>query len=227
MAQRDVIVVGASAGGIEPLRTLVAALPAELPASLLVVVHIPAGVQSSLPAILERAGRLRVAPVASGPLEHGTIYVAPPDHHLVLCGNAAHLSRGPTVNGYRPAVDALFRTAAREAGPRVMGVILSGALDDGADGMVDIAKRGGVTLVQDPTEALHDSMPREAMSRLEVDHVLPAAGLAKALVALAEGEVPDVPHDAGCAPPPDPPSPFTCPECHGGLGASGGGSDVR
>lgn len=190
MARRDVVVIGASAGGVEALRALVSHLPADLPATLVVVLHTTASGRSALPAILTRAGVL--------PAHHaqrttqfvpGQIIVAPADHHVVVYDHAATLSHGPRENGHRPAIDVLFRTAARSLGPRVIGIVLSGALDDGAVGLAAISARGGRTLVQDPGEALVPAMPLAAIRATEVDHVAPVEILAKRLIELVREEV--------------------------------------
>ncbi|TDP95075.1 chemotaxis protein CheB [Labedaea rhizosphaerae] len=181
--QRDLVVIGASAGGIEPLRTLVAGLPADFPAAVLVVMHMRAGGTSALSMILDRAGRLPAVSASDGmPLEPGRIYVGRPDHHLLADPDRLVLSKGPTENGHRPAVNALFRSAAVSAGPRTVGVVLSGALDDGALGLRDIADRGGTTVVQDPHDALYSGMPASALRLVTADHVVPAAAIADVLV---------------------------------------------
>jgi two-component system chemotaxis response regulator CheB len=198
MAKRDIIVIGASAGGVEALKEVVAGLPAALPAAVLVVLHVPSHVRSELPSILARTSRMPVAHArGDGPLAHGTITIAPPDHHLTIRGDEVHLSRGPRVNGHRPAVDPLFQTAARSGGRRVIGVILSGALDDGSAGMLDIKLAGGATVVQDPRDALYSGMPSSVLEQMDVDHVLPAAAIAATLAELVGIDVPVVARDVG------------------------------
>ena len=185
MTQRDIIVIGASAGGIQALTTLVAGLPRDFPASLLVVVHIPPYAISRLPEILSRSGPLPAAHARHGEaIEPGRIYIAPPDRHLLVRSGWIELSRGPRENHCRPAIDPLFRTAARVYGARVIGIILSGALYDGSMGLLAIKTRGGMAIVQDPQEAIVDSMPRRAIERVEAEHVLPVAEMAAALTDL-------------------------------------------
>ncbi|MFT7841724.1 chemotaxis protein CheB [Saccharothrix sp. BKS2] len=189
-AHRDLIVVGASAGGVEALRALVAGLPADLPAAVAVVLHMPLGGASALAAILRRSGALPAVFAQSGmPLTRGQVHVAPPDHHLLVVENRFALSHGPTENGHRPAVDALFRSAAIALGPRVTGVVLSGVLDDGVAGVVAIRARGGRVAVQDPADALHPGMPENALRHVRPELVLPAADLGPALAKLAREHV--------------------------------------
>jgi len=239
------IVIGASAGGVEALSQLAAALPPDLPASILVVVHFPAHATSMLPAILQRQGRLpAVQPNDGTALRHGVIYVAPPNHHMLVGEGNVRLTRGPRENGHRPAADPLFRSAAVCYGRRVIGVVLSGNLDDGTAGMAAVARHGGVTVVQDPADAMFPGMPQSAIAGVgEVDHVVPLAELAALLVELVgsgeaggggngtdpgdemsdagddvETEIADLdPQALQSEARPGVPSGFTCPECHGSL----------
>jgi len=180
MARRDIVVAGASAGGVEALREFVGGLSAEFPAALLVVLHLPTSTSSALAQILARSGRLPAGiPIDGQRLEAGRIYVAPPDHHLLVRAGRAALSRGPQENGHRPAVDALFRSAAREFGSRVVGVVLSGTLDDGASGLAAIVRNGGAAAVQEPKDAHYAGMPQAALAQVPQAVVAPASGLAE------------------------------------------------
>jgi two-component system, chemotaxis family, protein-glutamate methylesterase/glutaminase len=182
MAHHDIIVIGGSAGGIQALRELVSGLPPNLPASLFVVVHVPPYAVSRLPQILSRAGRLPATHAIDGELvQRGRIYVAPPDRHLLVRQGRIALSRGPRENHSRPAIDPLFRSAARAYGSRVIGVVLSGALYDWSMGLLVVKTRGGIAIVQDPREAAVDSMPRSALELVEADYVLAAADIASVL----------------------------------------------
>jgi two-component system chemotaxis response regulator CheB len=186
--KRDIAVVAASAGGVEALTSLARGLPADLPVALLVVLHFPPTATSRLPEILSRAGPLEAETARHGQIARaGMIHVAPPDRHMVLSGNRIFLLDGPRENGVRPAADPLFRSAASSMGDRVMGVVLSGTLDDGAAGMAAIQAYGGATLVQDPDEALSDGMPRAVLEVIEPDHVLPAAAMGDVMSDLATG----------------------------------------
>ena len=159
-----VLAVGGSAGGVEALVELVAGLPRDLPACVLVTVHVGGNARSNLPRILARSGPLPAAHARHGePLLPGHIYVAPPDFHLLVAQGVARLSHGPRVNRHRPAIDVMFASAARWAGPRAAAVVLSGLLDDGAIGAALVRRTGGRVLVQDPADALFDTMPRSAL----------------------------------------------------------------
>jgi len=182
----DLIVIGASAGGVEALRRVARELPRDLRATVLVVLHISRR-KSLLPVILSRAGRLQAShPEDGASLEYGRIYVAPPDRHMIVDGGVVRLVDTIAENGVRPAVDPLFRSAARACGNRVIGVLLTGALDDGTAGMGAIRAAGGVTIVQDPEEALAPGMPRSAIASGSVDYVLPLRDIPPRLRALVE-----------------------------------------
>ena len=191
--RRDVIVVGASWGGVDALKQLVAALPADLAASLFVVLHLMPESKSLLPQLLTRAGPLPARhPSDEEAIERGVIYVAPPDCHLMLERGKVRLSGGARENRCRPAIDPLFRSAARVYGRRVVGVVLTGAQDDGTAGMLRIKAAGGVTIVQDPAEAFCPDMPRNALARVEIDYCLPIAAIATTIAALATEPTPEV-----------------------------------
>lgn len=196
---RDLIVVGASAGGVQALRDFVSGLPADLPAAVLIVLHLPAHGTSALPDILKRSGPLPATTAQNGdPLDHGRILVAQSDRHILIRGRRIMLSDGPTENGHRPAVNALFRSAALAAGPAVTGVLLSGVLDDGVSGLAAIAARGGTVMVQDPAEAIYPSVPELALRHVRTDYVLAAAEMGHVLHKIALEQV-----DVDLAPPPD------------------------
>lgn len=181
---------GASAGGVEALRSLVSGLPPDLHAAVLVVLHIPAASHSVLPAILSRSGPLPATSARDGEtIQHGHIYVAPPGHHLLLVEYRIRLGSGPAEHGLRPAIDPLFRSVARWAGPRGIAVVLSGTGEDGAAGAVVVADRGGLVVVQDPGDARYAEMPRAAIGRTRPDHVVAAAGLGELLGVLTGGPI--------------------------------------
>lgn len=193
MAKRDIVVVGASAGGVEALKQLAKGLPADLPAAIFVVLHMPASGTSALPRILNRYGALPAELARDGePIQSGRIYVAPPDVHLLVERDHVAFSRAPRENGFRPAIDPLFRSAARAYGPRAVGVILSGTGDDGTLGLIAIKERGGLAVVQNPTDALFPGMPKSAIQAADVDAVLPIEQIPTKLAELADEEVPDV-----------------------------------
>jgi two-component system chemotaxis response regulator CheB len=240
MATRDTIVIGASAGGVPALSRLVADLPSDLPAAVFIVLHIPADAPSLLPGIISREAALVVAHARDGEeIVPGRVYVASPDHHLLIEARQVKLVHGPKENLHRPSIDALFRSAARWAGPRVIGVVLTGARDDGTVGMRQIKQRGGIAIVQDPREAMFPSMPLSVMQEIKVDHSLPLRDIAPMLDVLSHETV----DKEGKYPVPDEieieariaeqemgseeliasverlgrVSKLTCPDCHGAL----------
>ena len=231
---RDIVVVAASAGGVEALRGLLSELPVGIPATLLVVLHVPAAGGKVLPKILGRAGLLPAGAAADGeaPLP-GHVYVAPPDCHLLLVGDKIRLSQGPRHNGHRPAADPLFVSAALSSGPHTIAVVLSGTLDDGAAGAAAVERRGGLVVIQNPSESAYDGMPRAAMAATRRSKVLRLAELAAFIDQESRRPVsgrevlPDPDLDRQLSvflePVPRPaavPSPWsgvTCPECGGPL----------
>jgi two-component system chemotaxis response regulator CheB len=238
MPGRDIIVVGASAGGTEVLAQLARGLPAALPASIFVVTHFPAGSRSILPQILSRSGPLLAThAIDSEPFYPGHIYVAPPDRHMLLEPDGwIRLTRGPRENHNRPAVDPLFRSAARHFGPRVIGVVLTGALYDGAAGLLAIRNSGGLAVVQDPSDAVVAAMPQNATDIAGADYVVPAKSLAALLTELVQTPIASVGGLTSMDPIEKMPdvvehdmedqvhnkrrghlSVFTCPECCGAL----------
>src|SRR5215475_1369073 len=183
MEPRDVVVVGGSAGSLEPLRALVAALPADLPGMVLVTQHV--GARSELPWLLSRAGRLPASHAKEGEqLEAGRVFVAPPGCHLLVPRGVVELSNGPKVNRSRPAVDVMFASAARWFGDRVVAVVLSGLLDDGAVGAALVAQAGGLVVAQEPDEAAQPSMPRAALAAAPDAIALPGRKLAEVVSAM-------------------------------------------
>jgi two-component system chemotaxis response regulator CheB len=201
------------------------------------VLHVARG-RSLLPEILTRAGRLPAAhPTDGEPLQYGRIYVAPPDHHLIVANGAVRVAHTAAENGVRPALDPLFRSAARAYGPRVIGVVLTGALDDGTAGIAAVKEAGGITIAQDPEEAFAPGMPRSAIATGMVDHVVVLRDVPLLLGALIDEPAPEVPPTPPRGPHlsaiesdlgherlavhgrdrPGSPSVFTCPECHGTL----------
>jgi two-component system chemotaxis response regulator CheB len=182
------IVVGASAGGIEALRKFVGVLPAGFEGVVLVVLHVAAGSTSVLPQILSRAGALEAKHAEDGAEPRpGCIYVAPPDHHLLVADGHLRLDEGPRVNGHRPSIDVLFRSAASSYSAGAAGVILSGVLRDGTAGLLEIKRGGGMTFVQDPADAVYQAMPQSAIDLVKPDRVGTAHELGVA-VAEAVGE---------------------------------------
>jgi two-component system chemotaxis response regulator CheB len=240
---RDIVVIGASSGGLEALQRLVRQLEPDLPATLFVVVHI--GASSQLADVLSLGSNLPVVRARTGQhFKRGTIYVAIPGCHLLLHGDHVLLRRGPKENLARPAIDPLFRSAAASHGGRTIGVILSGALTDGTAGLRAIKRCGGQTVVQDPRDAMSPDMPRSALRHVDVDHISridDMAPLLARLVRLPAGQTPDIPLDIRLETAIaaqeladmrandrlGKPSRFTCPECHGALWEIEDGSMLR
>jgi len=242
-----VIAIGASAGGLHALRAVLPALPADFAAPLCIVMHTAPDSPGLLHEILGRVSPLPVAmPKTRTRLAVGHVYVAPPDRHLLVEPGRVIVSRGPRENRFRPAIDPLFRTAAQVYGPRAIGVVLTGNLDDGAAGLFAIKQLGGLAVVQDPVEAEHPSMPRSALTYVAVDHVVRLHELAPLLVSLIATPPAEARPAAAARPPAEamvpagdalnvevavarqegstamaqtlgPPSPLACPECHGVL----------
>jgi len=184
-AGHDIIVIGTSAGGLKALSAVLSALPAGLGAAVFVVQHLAADRESLLPKLLADVSALPVSSPPDGEIfKTGQVYVAAPDHHLILNGNRVRVLRGPQENRFRPSIDALFRSAARSHGSRVIGMVMTGFLDDGTVGLQTIKKRGGLTVVQDPDEAEYPSMPRTALRYVEVDHTVPIVEAGALLVQL-------------------------------------------
>jgi two-component system, chemotaxis family, protein-glutamate methylesterase/glutaminase len=229
----DVIVIGASTGGVGALTQLVRDLPADLPAAVCIVLHV--GAASHLAGLLDRASLLTVEDARNGErLERGRVLVAPPNVHMLLHDGHVLLRRGPRENLARPAIDPLFRSAAASFGARVIGVILTGALNDGTAGLRAIKSCGGIAVVQDPRDAAVPDMPESARQHVVIDHCVPMAAMGELLVRLSAepaGETPEIPLDvkleAAIAAQEaadmhsndrlGTPSRFTCPECSGAL----------
>ncbi|HEY0524530.1 MAG TPA: chemotaxis protein CheB [Stellaceae bacterium] len=239
MAGHEIVVIGASAGGVGAVRSLLHELPKDFPAAVFVVIHISPHGRSALPSIFGRAGALPARhPVDGEPIRPACVYVAPPDQHILIRPGHVRLSHGPKENHTRPAIDPLFRSAALAYGPRVIGVVLTGYLDDGTAGLVAVKARGGISVVQDPDDARYAAMPLNALRGDSPDHCVPLADLPELLkrlvaepappdelfpvpdwlpieVRISEGEGGLVDHpnttDIGQ------PAPFVCPECSGTL----------
>lgn len=236
-ATRGVVAVGASAGGVEALTHFAAGLPEHLPYAVLVTLHLPADAPSVLARIVDRAGPLPATAASDGaPLKAGHIYVAVPDRHLLVDDHTVILSEGPTESGHRPAINSLFRSVAVAFGPRAVGVVLSGVLDDGVLGAAAIRSRGGTTIAQDPGDALFPAMPANAIAAGVVDYTAAASDVGKLLTELAEQEIEEyemAPDDnlelenriamgrrfstSVDTDPLGPHSGYTCPDCNGSL----------
>ena len=230
----DLVVIGGSAGGLPALFDVVRSLPNDLPAAICVAIHMSPYSPGKLPEIVEHRTELPCLFAEDGQsLQPGHIYFAPVDRHLLIDGVMLRVSHGPRENGFRPAVDPMFRTAARSFGKRVAGIVLSGSLGDGSFGLASIKRAGGVTIIQDPEEAIVPSMPLSALRGVEIDYVISASQMAPLIVKLANGrpkggapmsaesssrlEPADRGDDLASGPPPGELTPLTCPECGGSL----------
>lgn len=193
MAKRNIIVIGASAGGVFALKQLVSALPADFTASVFIVMHVSAHATSLLPEILSTAGPLDAThPVDGEVIQPGHIYVARPDHHLLIEYDQVIVKKGPKENRFRPSIDALFRSAAYTYGSQVIGIVLTGMLDDGTSGMWSVQRLDGVTIVQEPDDAAYASMPNSVLDYVDVDYCVPLVDLPALLVRLTSEEIPNL-----------------------------------
>jgi two-component system chemotaxis response regulator CheB len=234
-AQR-IIVIGASSGGFDALRKIVGALPADFEIPIFIVWHMGSGVSGVLPQVLNREHTIAAANAYDEePIRQNHIYVAPPDHHLMIEDGMVRVTRGPKENRFRPAIDPLFRSAAFSYGNLVIGVILSGGLDDGTAGLWTVKNYGGVTVVQDPADAEVPSMPESALREVQVDYCLPVSEIAELLLRLSKIPIKKTDFmkdeqtgkEIAIAGERNPMrngdlvftelSPYTCPECHGVL----------
>jgi two-component system chemotaxis response regulator CheB len=239
MAKRDIIVIGASAGGITALKAFVGSLSEDFEGSIFVVLHIPPYEETRLAWILNKAGPLKaVQPKDGQPIEGGKIYVAANDHHLILEEGKIVITRGPKENRFRPSIDALFRSAAYVYGPRVIGIVLSGLLNDGTSGLWSIKRLGGITIIQEPGDSEYPQMPNNVLEYVEVNHSLPAAQIGALVQTLMKETAPkkgklsaeemkllkleviiatrDNAFEMGVIEMGEL-TPFTCPDCHGAL----------
>ncbi|HEY1506132.1 MAG TPA: chemotaxis protein CheB [Stellaceae bacterium] len=198
MPHRDIVTIGASAGGVEALRFLVGKLPAKFDASVLITMHLAEDFPSTLDHILTRAGSLPAQFARENEkIERGRIYLAPPKRHLLLSGDRLELGHGPRENNARPAIDPMFRSVALCCGGRSVGVVLSGMLGDGAAGLRALKQCGGLSVAQKPSDAAFPEMPATAVRRALPDHVVGLAelpALLKKLVQQPVGEALPIPH---------------------------------
>ncbi|ACI58426.1 two-component system chemotaxis response regulator CheB [Rhizobium leguminosarum] len=245
-ATKDIIAIGGSAGSGAVLQALVADLPADFPAAVLISTHIPSNSPGFLAQVLAAKSKLPVTQAVDGqPIERGHIYLAAPDRHLLLIGETIMFGAGPRENMARPSIDPMFRSAALSFGPRVVGLVLTGMLNDGAAGLHAIKSNGGTAVVQHPLDAEADQMPLAALEAVEVDHVASAADLGRLLIDIAgtsAGPALDSPSDelrleveiaAGARTGSvelrkiASPTAITCPDCHGVLSEVRGSGPLR
>jgi len=248
MEKRNIIVIGASAGGFEAIKRIVHDLPPDIEASLFIVWHMSPDIRGILPQVLNRLNNIYAAhALDKEEIKPNRIYIAPPDHHMLIEDGKVRITHGPKENRFRPAVDPLFRSAAYTYSKRVIGVVLTGALDDGTAGLWVIKHYGGIAVGQDPNDAEVPSMPENAIREVEVDYTVSVREMAPLLVTLSKQEVKINKHAMqndertkveiriaedesafesgimkyGAL------SPFTCPECHGVLSTLKDGDRVR
>ncbi|KAA6440686.1 chemotaxis protein CheB [Dyadobacter flavalbus] len=249
MKKSRVIVIGSSAGGVIALKALVASLPADFEVPVFIVQHIAPQVHSYLPEILNHAGHLKAKHPDDGEqIRNGHIYIAPPDHHMLIEDDHILVKKGPKENRFRPSVDALFRSAAYTYKNGVIGVVLTGMLDDGTSGMWAINQMKGITIVQDPLDAMYQSMPQNVLEHVNVDYIVPLAYIPELLIGLTTIEMEELPveedhnkelmkmeidiaaqqnsFDKGIISM-GTPSLLTCPECGGALNALTEGKITR
>lgn len=222
-----VIVIGASAGGVSAIKDVLANLGSDLPAPIFVVIHRPADMPSHLEEVLGKSSALPVVSASNRTIKPGVIYVAPPDRHMIVERGRLKVIRGPKENLYRPAIDVLFRSAAFAYRSAVIGLVMTGLLDDGTAGLFYVKRYGGITVVQDPKDAQFKGMPENALANVKVDHVVPLADIAPLLTELARGplryrrveRVGDIHRDMNKGDDNESVSPtsFTCPQCHGPI----------
>ena len=243
MANFDLVVIGASAGGVGSLQRVVEHIQPDFPAAILIALHLPDGIRSMLPQILERAGNLPTGHARDGDrIEPGRIYVAPAGFHLTVTRGRMAVTRGAREHGHRPAIDPLFRSAAVAYGRRAIGVILSGSLHDGTVGLREIKRAGGLAIVQDPNDTEWPSMPLSALHHVEIDHTVPASRIGTLLQQVvtmpvrSAATMPDRDENTLKGQPreltmhedernhPGEPSPYSCPECAACCGNSEMGS---
>jgi two-component system chemotaxis response regulator CheB len=249
MEKRNIIVLGASSGGFDAIKQVISGLPPNLEAAIFIVWHMSPETTGILPDVLNKLGSMPAANATDfEEIKMGRIYIAPPDRHLLLESNFVRVTKGPKENRFRPAVDPLFRSAAYTFGERVIGVVLSGALDDGTSGLWIIKERGGLAIVQDPKEATVSAMPLNALREVKVDYTLPVAQIGPTLAKLSSVQVDEVKYpnneenkrtemelrialqDLDYERPffnLEKPSTFTCPECSGVLGIIKEGNWIR
>ena len=219
MPNRDTIVIGASAGGVEALKELVQHLPPDLPAAIFVVIHLYPRSGSVLPEILSRSGPFSAIHPKNGTvIEHGRIYVAPPDHHLLIEPGHVHLGSGPKEQRQRPCINVTFRSAANSYRERVIGVLLTGQLDDGVAGLWHIKRHGGVAVVQNPEEAMFPSMPLSALREIETDYTLRLADMGSLFQRLVSEDGRSAGRSSNPSTDPQPHlTDLTCPDCRGNI----------